>query len=263
MRRALRLLLLLKTIHTARGGGVVLVTGANGGIGAELVVKFATAGYDVVAACRNKSAHVHALVNTAGVAKKVRVLLGLDVTSHDKVAAFVDGLKRQRTRVDILIHAAGVATWQLSSSIYPGTTEPMKLETLDYGLVARAFEINAIGPLRLTEAFLKQGMLEPGAKIAFISSKLGSIASNTELGANYAYRMSKSALNAAGRSLSIDLRPRGMSVVLLHPGYVRTPMTGGGGDVTAGVSAAGLFQRIVNSPASGSFVDYDGRSVPW
>ena len=96
MRRALRCLLLVITTHTARGA-VALITGANGGIGAELVVQFARAGYDVVAACRSKSAHVHQLVATASVANKVKVLLGLDVTSPEKVNAFVDGLKRQRT----------------------------------------------------------------------------------------------------------------------------------------------------------------------
>ena len=90
-------------------------------------------------------------------------------------------------------------------------------------------------------------------------------ASNTQLGANYAYRMSKSALNAAGRSLAVDLRPRDIAVVLLHPGYVATPMTGDRGDVVAAVSAAGLFRRIaaLNASASGSFIDYDGRQVPW
>ena len=264
MRRALRCLLLVVTTHPARCK-VALITGANGGIGAELVVQFARAGYDVVAACRSRSAHVHQLVSKASVANKVKVLLGLDVTSPEKVNAFVDGLKRQRTAVDVLVHAAGVATWQLSSATYPGMTEPMALESLDYGLVARAFEINAIGPLRLTESCLKQGLLGTGAKIAFVSSKLGSVASNTQLGANYAYRMSKSALNAAGRSLAVDLRPRDISVVLLHPGYVATPMTGDRGDVVAAVSAAGLFQRIasLNASASGSFIDYDGRQVPW
>ena len=83
--------------------------------------------------------------------------------------------------MDILVHAAGVATWQPLHQTYPGTTEPMTLGSLDYGLVARAFEINAVGPLRLTEACLKQGLLGHGAKIAFVSSKLGSIASNTQL----------------------------------------------------------------------------------
>ena len=77
--------------------------------------------------------------------------------------------------------------------------------------------------------------------------------------------MSKSALNAAGRSLAVDLRPRDIAVVLLHPGYVATPMTGDRGDVVAAVSAAGLFRRVIalNASASGSFIDYDGRQVPW
>ena len=96
MRRALRCLLLVHNdAHCPRRRR--LNYGANGGIGAELVVQFARAGYDVVAACRSRSAHVHQLVSKASVANKVKVLLGLDVTSPDKVDAFVDGLKRQRT----------------------------------------------------------------------------------------------------------------------------------------------------------------------
>ena len=89
MRRALRCLLLVITTHTARGA-VALITGANGGIGAELVVQFARAGYDVVAACRSKSAHVHQLVATASVANKVKVLLGLDVTSSEAIIKMLD-----------------------------------------------------------------------------------------------------------------------------------------------------------------------------
>ena len=78
----------------------------------------------------------------------------------------------------------------------------MTLGSLDYGLVARAFEINAVGPLRLTEACLKQGLLGHGAKIALVSSKLGSVASNTRLGANYAYRIepSRPSMPRAARS---------------------------------------------------------------
>ena len=142
----------------------------------------------------------------------------------------------------------------------------MQLGGLDLKLLEKVFAANAVGPVRVTEAVLKRRLLRsPGGKIAHVSSKLGSIASNTATGQNYAYRMSKSALNAAGKSMAVDLRPQGIAVALLHPGYVATPMTGDRGDVVAAVSAAGLFRRVIalNASASGSFIDYDGRQVPW
>lgn len=98
-----------------------------------------------------------------------------------------------------------------------------------------------------------------------VSSKLGSIASNTATGQNYAYRMSKTALNAAGKSMAVDLKSKGIAVALLHPGYVATPMTGDKGDLTAEASAKGLFKRIMDLDMSktGTFFDTDGSALPW
>ncbi|KAH8068447.1 hypothetical protein JL720_12219 [Aureococcus anophagefferens] len=104
------------------------------------------------------------------------------------------------------------------------------------------------------------------AASAHISSKLGSIASNTATGGIYAYRMSKSALNAAGKSMAVDLKARGVAVALLVPGYVATPMNGDKGDVTAEASARGLYARIVDDLSltnSGTFFGTDGAPVPW
>lgn len=143
----------------------------------------------------------------------------------------------------------------------------MQLGGLDLKLLETVFAANAVGPVRVTEAVLKRRLLRsPGGKIAHVSSKLGSIASNTATGQNYAYRMSKSALNAAGKSMAVDLRPQGIAVALLHPGYVATPMTGDRGDLTAAASAAGLYRRIVDDldlAKSGTFFDTDGSALPW
>ena len=143
----------------------------------------------------------------------------------------------------------------------------MQLGGLDLKLVEQVFAINAVGPIRVTQAVLRRDLLAmPGGKVAHISSKLGSIASNTATGANYAYRMSKSALNAAGKSMAVDLKARGVAVALLHPGYVATPMTGDKGDVSAEASARGLYSRIVDDLSlanSGTFFDTDGAPLPW
>jgi NAD(P)-dependent dehydrogenase (short-subunit alcohol dehydrogenase family) len=143
----------------------------------------------------------------------------------------------------------------------------MQLGGLDLKLVEQVFAINAVGPIRVTQAVLSRDLLKmPGGKVAHISSKLGSIASNTATGGIYAYRMSKSALNAAGKSMAVDLKARGVAVALLVPGYVATPMNGDKGDVTAEASARGLYARIVDDLSltnSGTFFGTDGAPVPW
>jgi NAD(P)-dependent dehydrogenase (short-subunit alcohol dehydrogenase family) len=106
--------------------------------------------------------------------------------------------------------------------------------------------------------------LERGAKVALITSRMGSIADNGSGGA-YGYRMSKAALNAAGMSLARDLASRGIAVVLLHPGYVKTEMTGGSGNVSAEKSASQLIGRIeaLDLAHSGSFWHANGETLPW
>ncbi|KAH8070504.1 norsolorinic acid ketoreductase [Aureococcus anophagefferens] len=255
-----RLVLLLAALRAA--ALTVLITGGNGGIGTELAVEFARAGHSVISACRGRSAHVHERLVEEQLEARVRIILGLDVLDDAKTDAFFDALQAEGVVLDVL-----VATWQLAVDTYPGTTEPMQLGGLDLKLLEKVFAANAVGPVRVTEAVLKRRLLRsPGGKIAHVSSKLGSIASNTATGQNYAYRMSKSALNAAGKSMAVDLRPQGIAVALLHPGYVATPMTGDRGDLTAAASAAGLYRRIVDDldlAKSGTFFDTDGSALPW
>lgn len=219
-----------------------LITGAAGGIGRELARQLAARGTTVIAVCRKASAELAAL--------PVRVEAGIDIATDAGCATLVERVAG--VPLELVIHNAGVLSDE-------------SLEALDDDAVARIrrqFEVNALAPLRLTARLAPQ--LPEGAKVALITSRMGSIADNTS-GGYYGYRMSKAALNAAGRSLALDLAPRGVSVVLLHPGFVRTPMTGGRGDVDAATAAGNLLARIDDlTPAtSGRFLHASGPSLPW
>jgi NAD(P)-dependent dehydrogenase (short-subunit alcohol dehydrogenase family) len=136
------------------------------------------------------------------------------------------------------------------------------LDRIDLDLARRQYDVNTLGPLRVTLALLPR--LERGAKIGFVSSKAGSIGDRPS-GGNYGYRMSKSALNMGAANLAAELGPRGILVVVLHPGFVRTEMTGGGGNVDPPEAAAGLIARLDELDASGhgTFVHANGDPVPW
>jgi NAD(P)-dependent dehydrogenase (short-subunit alcohol dehydrogenase family) len=217
-----------------------LITGANRGIGTEYCRQLQARGETVVAACRTASAELAAL--------GVRIEAGVDITSDDAIASLVERL--DGLAIDGLIHNAGIL-------------ERTSLEDLDPASLRRQFEVNAIGPLRLTRALL--GHLPSGAKVILMTSRMGSIEDNSS-GGSYGYRMSKAALCMAGKSLAIDLKPRGIAVALLHPGLVRTRMTGFS---EAGISpeqaVQGLLERIdaLSLETSGSFWHANGQVLPW
>jgi len=123
-------------------------------------------------------------------------------------------------------------------------------------------ELNAIAPLFLTRALAPR--LHARTKIARITSRMGSIGDNSS-GGYYGYRMSKAAPNAAGVSLARDLKPRGVAVVILHPGAVRTEMTGGQGMIEAKESVRGLLQRIdgLQLETTGRLLHQNGEVLPW
>ena len=217
----------------------VLVTGANRGIGLELVRLCAGRGDEVVAVCRAPSEELERL--------GVRVEAGIDLASDDAAAALAARL-------------AGVALDRLI--LNAGILGRVTLDDLDVESIRRQFEVNALAPLRLVAALLPN--LPRGARIALITSRMGSIADNTSGGA-YGYRMSKAALNMAGVSLAHDLAPRGIAVGIYHPGYVRTRMTGGTGHLEPAESAALLLARIdeLTPDTSGTFWHASGERLPW
>jgi NAD(P)-dependent dehydrogenase (short-subunit alcohol dehydrogenase family) len=215
------------------------ITGANRGIGLELARQCAARGDEVVAICRSISPQLADL--------ELRVESGIDVTSERDVASLARRLAD--TKLDILINNAGLL-------------ERQSLDNLDFESMRRQYEINALGPLRVVGALHPR--LSSGAKIAIITSRMGSIDDNTS-GGHYGYRMSKAAVNIAGVSLARDLRPREIAVAILHPGYVRTDMTGGRGDIDAAGAAAGLLARIeeLTVDSSGGFWHANGERLPW
>lgn len=216
----------------------ILITGANRGIGLALARAASARGDEVIAVCRTTSAELDAL--------GVRVLAGCDVTSDASVAGLASRL--QGVALDVLINNAGILTVE-------------SLEDFDAERIRKQFEVNSIAPLRVTNALL--GYLGSGSKVAIVTSLMGSISDNGS-GGYYGYRMSKAAVNAGGVSLARDLAPRGVSVVLLHPGMVATEMTGGRG-ISPAESAAGLLTRIdeLQLADSGSFLHQDGRRLDW
>ena len=132
---------------------------------------------------------------------------------------------------------------------------------LDYDEMREQYEVNTLGPLRVTEALA--GNLHEGSKVAIVTSRVGSIEDNGS-GGNWGYRASKAAVNMVGTNLMHELRPRGIAVALLHPGLVATDMTGGHGIAPAD-SAGGLIARIdeLSLENSGGFWHAEGYELPW
>jgi NAD(P)-dependent dehydrogenase (short-subunit alcohol dehydrogenase family) len=217
-----------------------VVTGANRGIGLALTRALKARGATVVAACRKSSPELSAL--------GVEVVEGVDVSSSEGVVKLAQAIGERD--IDLLINNAGILVWGDS------------LAELDIDSLKRQFDVNAVGPLRVTAALRKR--LTRGAKVGLVTSRMGSIGDNGS-GGFYGYRMSKVALNMAGKSLAVDLAPQGVSVAILHPGMVKTDMVGSHGQVEPEDAARGLLSRIaeLTLETSGGFWHANGERLPW
>lgn len=227
-----------------------LITGANRGLGLEFTRQYAADGWQVIAACRDPDAATELRELADGSAGRVRVL-GMDVADGASVKAAAKTLRGEP--VDVLINNAGV-----------GSPPRQTLGSLDYAAWMKVLDVNTLGPMRVVEALLDNVAKSDRKLIVTITSGMGSIGDNTS-GGSYAYRSSKAAVNMATKSLSIDLAPRRVTCVVMHPGWVRTDMGGPGGRLSPAESVGAMRSVIAKlGPGdSGKFLSYTGKEFPW
>lgn len=227
-----------------------LITGANRGLGLEFIRQLAPRNVTAIAGARTPDA--------AEELKRLNARVeALDVTDNMSITGFTQSLNDQP--LDILINNAGISTTDTDD---PREGRPM--EQLELDEMSRLFEVNSIGPLRITQALLPN--LRKGTKkmIVNISSNLGSIAENTE-GGWYGYRASKAALNMLNRTLAVELGSEGFICVVIHPGWVRTDMGGPEAPLSPEQSVSGMLNVIdrLTMEDNGRFLDYNGQTMPW
>jgi NAD(P)-dependent dehydrogenase (short-subunit alcohol dehydrogenase family) len=220
----------------------VLITGCDTGLGVEFARQYAADGYRVIASCLDPSS----ARETAGIRGNIE-LVKLDVTDHGEI----EGLSKRLAddAVDILLNNAGIAR-----------PHPPFGQT-DCTNWRRILEANLIGPMKMAESFVEHIARSDQKMMAFVSSRMGSIELNNS-GASYAYRSSKAGLNMIVKTLAIDLAPRGICALALHPGWAATEP---GGRVPVAESVAGMRGVIHRAGPhhTGSFVTYHDQPLPW
>ena len=222
----------------------ILITGANRGIG----LKFA----EILSANNNIYATARDITNADDLKKFDNTeLLELDLLNKDSIKSFCSELKD--IPLDIIINNAGIFQ-----------DEQMEETILDPELWLDEIMINAIGPVVLSQKLKENIMSGNDKKIIFISSQMGSIDDNYS-GGYYFYRTSKSALNSAAKSLSIDWKADGISVLMLHPGWVRTDMGGSNAKLDIDTSVSKMLDVIntLDMGKTGTFLNYEGKKLEW
>ena len=234
------------TTNQRSSAGTVLVTGASRGLGIEFARSWLARGAHVIATARNLST----AEELQGLAKEnpgqLR-LLQLDVKEERSIEALADALGN--TSIDLLINNAGVLHVET-------------ITNMDFVRILEQFQVNALGTLQVTHSLL--GNLASGSRVVNITSRMGSLDDNTS-GGYYGYRMSYAAQNMATRSLAVDCKSRGVTVVAMHPGMVQTDMTRGFGMLTPAESVAGMNEVIasLSMDQTGLFLHYQGTTLPW
>ena len=226
----------------------VVITGANRGIGLELVSQYLADDWQVDACCRRPEL----ATQLAGLALNSTLSIHqLDVANPESVKKLSLALLEQP--IDLLINNAG---------IYGG--ERQSFGDIDYDQWKQVLDVNTLGPYRVSTALANQVGNSERRLMVNVSSAMGSIERYTT-GGHYIYRSSKAALNMVTVNLAHDLRSRGITVLSVHPGWVRTDMGGSSADISTQTSAAGLRQLISNSTIddSGRFFSWDGSALPW
>lgn len=223
----------------------LLITGANRGIGLELTQQYLANGWQVYATYRQQSGTA-----LAALACDQLTLLPLDIAEDSSILALQEQLNG--IELDLIINNAGIFGRRDQSL---GTVSRQEwLEVLN---------VNSVGPLMLAQA-MHHNLASKQGTFAILSSRVGSIGEN-DGGSLYLYRSSKTAVNQVVKSLSIDLKPKHINVIALHPGWVRTDMGGPNGSIDVQTSVNGLRQVLaqVKAADSGRFINYDGTAIAW
>lgn len=216
-----------------------LITGANRGIGYELCKQLSQKGYEIIAVCRTTSSELQAL--------NVKTISSIDLTQKKDINILNEKISDHS--LDLVINNAGLLI-------------PDDLNSVNEENFLSQLQVNTLAPLMLTQTLINK--FKNPSKLIMITSRMGSIQDNTS-GGYYGYRASKAALNAVSKCLTIDLKPKGIALGILHPGYVQTGMTRFTGDITPDISAKNLIERIeeVTLEKSGFFKHSNGELLPW
>ena len=228
----------------------ILVTGANRGLGLGLVKKFLRNNEKVICTTRNISKSKELILCKEKYNDNLEIC-ELDLLDKDSPNILSNFLGDET--IDLFINNAGVIGH---------SAQHFKSISLNHWI--EVLKVNLIAPLLITQSIIKNIEKSSERKIYFISSKVGSIEDNKS-GGMYIYRSSKTALNQVVKSLSIDLKPLGISVISLHPGWVRTEMGGPNALISVEESVNGMVDVISNTSIinSGQFINYDGTRLPW
>lgn len=221
----------------------VLITGANRGIGLEFTRRYLEQGHEVWGCYRREPGGLAELDGD----RLHRLCWDVREPAPQDGGALPE-------RVDLLINNAGIYG--------PSKGDGQSLESVTPEAMREVFDVDCVGPLRVVQHLLPG--LGDRAVIANVSSKMGSSGDNTS-GGCYAYRAAKAALVIVSKSMAVDLEPRGVRVITLHPGWVRTDMTDHSGLIDPEESVAGMMRVIesVEQYEPGAFVAFDGREVPY
>ena len=228
---------------SAHETGTVLITGANRGLGLEFARQFKARGYDVIGTARNPD-------KAAALRKLGAQVEQLDVADDNSAQALAARLAGKS--IDILINNAGIIGQPAQS-----------VTDLNFDKMVYTYQVNALGPMRVTKALYENLKKGKGRKVVNITSMMGSIGMN--FGGGYDYRASKAALNMLSNTLSKELGKDGFTCIVIHPGWVQTDMGGNSAPVTPRESISGMIAVIdgLDGSANGKFFDYTGKELPW
>ena len=227
----------------------VLITGANRGLGLGFVKKYLEKNVNVLCTTRDISGSKELLECKERYPNNIEIF-ELDLLKENGAETLANQLNGMP--IDILINNAGVGS---SNQHFEAVSSKPWLEVL---------KVNLIAPLIITQSLFENVKKSSAKKIYFLSSQLGSIGDNTS-GGMYIYRSSKTGLNQVVKSLSVDLKPKGITVVSLHPGWVKTDMGGPNAPVSIDKSIEGMIKVIERTDINdtGRFLNYDGTELPW